>query len=151
MDDYDFFLCGPGGFMQSMYDMLRTLGVNDCRIFAEEFGPASLSRDVDEASSGFEKVVVANEAIVEFTDSNVEQAWTKTDGSLLEFAEAHGFAPEFGCRSGQCGACKTRLVSGKVSYQTEISSVIEYGEVLLCCAVPAAGGDDEIPRISIGL
>jgi len=137
--------------MQSMYDMLRELGVNDCKILAEEFGPASLKRDVDLASIGFQTVAAASEAIIEFASSNVEQAWSEGDGTLLDFAETHGFTPEFGCRSGQCGACKTRLLSGKVSYQTEISAIIEEDEVLLCCAVPAAAEDEKTPRISIGL
>ncbi len=44
LDDYDFFLCGPAVFMQSMYDTLRELGVTDKRIFSEAFGPASLVR-----------------------------------------------------------------------------------------------------------
>ncbi|MFT5709745.1 MAG: ferredoxin-NADP reductase, partial [Halioglobus sp.] len=47
LNDYDFYLCGPASFMQSMYDMLRNLGVNDSRILAEEFGPASLRRACD--------------------------------------------------------------------------------------------------------
>ena len=97
MDDYDFYLCGPDTFMQSMYDMLRGLGVNNARIFAEEFGPASLQRDADQATVEFEPMAFASEAIVDFTDSQVEQAWSEGDASLLDFAEAHGLSPEFGC------------------------------------------------------
>jgi ferredoxin-NADP reductase len=151
LDDYDFYLCGPGPFMQSMYDMLRGLGVNDARILAEEFGPASLLRASDEASEKFESVAGANEAIVEFTNSSVEQAWSNKDGSLLDFAEAHGLTPEFGCRSGQCGACKTTLVSGAVSYLTEPSSSLNSDEVLLCCAVPAAQPGQDVARIALKL
>jgi len=52
----------------------------------------------------------------------------------LEFAEAHGLTPDYGCRSGQCGACKVKLLKGKVSYPQEISAPIDKDEVLLCCA-----------------
>ncbi|PSU45511.1 FAD-binding oxidoreductase [Photobacterium frigidiphilum] len=138
LDDYDVYLCGPTGFMQATYALLRGLGISDARIYAEEFGPASLKRNADNATRLFKPLPAATEAIIEFTDSNVEQAWSKEDGSLLDFAEAHGLTPEFGCRSGQCGACKTKLVSGKVAYQTEHTSSINDDEVLLCCAVPAA-------------
>jgi len=138
LDDYDFYLCGPSGFMQSMYDMVRKLGVPDARIFAEEFGPASLKRESDQLTNVFKAAPVAREAIVEFTDSNLEQAWTQSDGSLLELAEAHGLTPEFGCRSGQCGACKVPLLAGRVSYQSDHSATVADTEVLLCCAVPAA-------------
>ena len=149
LDDYDFYLCGPTSFMQSMYDMLRDLGVNDARIFAEEFGPASLQRAADQSSKNFEPVAQASEAIVEFTQSKIEQAWSEKDGSLLEFAEAHGLTPEFGCRSGQCGACKTKLISGAVSYLTEPSSPLKEGEVLLCCAVPAAVPGQDVVKLAI--
>ena len=151
LDDYDFYLCGPAGFMQSSYDLLRSLGVNDARIFAEEFGPASLKRDADHATETFEPEPAATEAIIKFTDSKVEQAWSEGDGNLLDFAEAHGFTPEFGCRSGQCGACKTTLVSGKVAYQNEHPSQINEDEVLLCCAVPAAIEGKNVVKLSLKL
>jgi len=151
LDDYDFYLCGPASFMQSMYAMLRGLGVSDARIVAEEFGPASLKRDSDQASEAFEPVTAASEAIVEFRHSNMEQAWTSGDGSLLEFAEAHGLSPEFGCRSGQCGACKVGLLSGEVSYLTEPSSPLAAGEVLMCCAVPAAVTGEEVVKLVLEL
>ena len=149
LDDYDFYLCGPTSFMQSMYDLLRDLGVNDARVFAEEFGPASLQRAVDESSKKFQPVAQASEAIVEFTESKIEQAWSEKDGSLLDFAEAHGLTPEFGCRSGQCGACKTKLISGAVSYLTEPSSPLNEDEVLLCCVVPAAVPGQDVVKIAV--
>ena len=151
LDDYDFYLCGPSAFMQSMYDILRELGINNTRIFSEEFGPASLQRDADQATTEFTPKPIATEAIVEFSESQVEQAWSEGDGSLLDFAEAHGFSPEFGCRSGQCGACKTTLVSGAVSYQTEPTSPLEDNEILLCCAVPAAVENEDVARLAIKL
>ena len=46
-EDHEFFLCGPAGFMQSLYDGLRDLGVRDERIQAEAFGPSSLQRRPD--------------------------------------------------------------------------------------------------------
>ena len=151
LDDYEFYLCGPSGFMQASYDLLRRLGINDGRIYAEEFGPASLKRDADQATQIFTPEPTASEAIIEFTDANVEQAWSKEDGNLLDFAEAHGFSPEFGCRSGQCGACKTTLISGKVAYQTEHPATVNEDEVLLCCAVPAVGEDDQMVKLSLKL
>ena len=45
--DYEFFVCGPPAFMQSVYDGLRTFNIADNRIHAEAFGPASLRWFVD--------------------------------------------------------------------------------------------------------
>lgn len=140
LDDYDFYLCGPPPFMQAIYDMLLDLGVSDVRIFAESFGPATLERNVALAPSA-PPIDEADEAVVTFTASGVEQPWTPADGTLLELAEAHGLTPNYGCRSGACGSCAVRLKSGKVAYRTQPDFPPEDGDVLICCAVPAASDD----------
>jgi len=149
LDDYECYLCGPSGFMQSTYDLLRSLGVSDGRIHAEAFGPATLKRGTIKEQNPTEPA--AEHALVKFSDSKVEQAWSKEDGNLLEFAETHGFSPEFSCRSGQCGACKTQLLSGKVTYQTEPIAPVNDDEVLLCCAVPAEVEGEDLVSVSIKL
>ena len=132
--DYDFFLCGPAAFMQAVYDILISLGVQDARIFAESFGPSSLLRITAQAPTA---VPAADEAVVTFANSGVEQGWKAGDGSLLEFAEAHGLTPNFGCRSGSCGSCACKITSGAVSYAQTPSFETARGEVLICCSVPA--------------
>ena len=51
-NDYDFYLCGPAGFMQSLYDGLRALNIADERIHAEAFGPAGLRREIKRPGPG---------------------------------------------------------------------------------------------------
>ncbi|BFM15442.1 hypothetical protein R50073_16250 [Maricurvus nonylphenolicus] len=154
MDDYEFYLCGPPAFMQSMYDLLRELGVTDRRIQAEEFGPASLKRDREQLTE-LEPVdePEAEQAVINFIDAEsgatVEQQWSPADGNLLEFAEAHGFTPEYGCRSGQCGACKTRLRDGRVVQAGADVSLLAEDEVLLCCAKPAAREDGGLAQVTL--
>jgi len=154
VDDYDFYLCGPQGFMQSIYDILRSLGVNNSRIFDEAFGNASIVRDettieVQTHTHIEKKRQEANEAVVTFTDSNVKQAWSKGDGTLLEFAESHGLSPAYGCRNGQCGACKTKLISGNITYQHDYTTSLDKDEILLCCAVPAESENSDKSKVSI--
>jgi len=110
-----------------------------------------LVRESDSLTTVFKPQAAASEAIVEFVDAQVEQAWSSGDGNLLDFAEAHGLSPEFGCRSGQCGACKVALVAGKVSYQSEPSAEVADNEVLLCCAVPAAVEGEDVVRLALQL
>lgn len=143
LDDYDFYLCGPKGFMQGLYDDLRTLGVADNRIHAETFGPSALSRtpgpenaSVNPPSPAADE---AEQALVGFARTGTEHSWTRKDGPLLELAEAHGMTPEFSCRSGSCGSCATRVLSGNVSYRHPPSAGTEPDMALLCCARPAAG------------
>lgn len=141
LDDYDFFLCGPGPFMQALYDSLQGLGVRDERIFAEAFGPAALERQADLVDATGGAVEEAENAVVRFSKSGFEQSWSRVDGSLLETAEAHGLTPEFGCRNGSCGSCAVKLSAGAVTYRTPPSADHSAAEVLVCCAVPARGSD----------
>lgn len=74
---------------------------------------------------------------VVFERSAKEARWQPDGGSLLELAESRGLRPEFSCRGGSCGTCKTRLVSGAVNYPQVPADIPEAGHVLICCAVPA--------------
>ena len=140
-DDYDFYLCGPAPFMQQMYDGLRGLNVADERIRFEAFGPASVRRDAGSAAVRGQRddAAAAVTVPVRFVRSGVEAVWDG-GGSLLELAEAQGVEANASCRSGQCGACAVGLVSGKVDYLRDCGAEIADGQVLLCSAVPAAGG-----------
>ncbi|WP_083098142.1 FAD-binding oxidoreductase [Pseudophaeobacter leonis] len=113
-DDYDFFLCGPPPFMQAVYDALRDLGARDAVIFAEAFGPAALTRRPDKGAATSEAEPEADSAVIKFGQSGHEQLWEKGDATLLETAEAHGITPPFSCRSGSCGSCLTKKLSGNV-------------------------------------
>jgi hypothetical protein len=144
-DDHEFFLCGPPGFMQALYDGLRDLGVRDARIQAEAFGPASLKRRPDGATAAPPlPPPPAQQATVVFAKSGEAAEWTPERGTLLEFAEGKGLNPPFSCRAGHCGSCTTRLTAGRVTYAEPTAWRPAEGEVLLCCAVPAASGGERI-------
>jgi uncharacterized protein len=81
-----------------------------------------------------------NAVPVRFAKSGVTVQWSRDSGSLLELAEAVGLAPVFGCRSGICGTCATRITSGAVDYIEEPLAPRGEGQVLLCCSVPATRG-----------
>lgn len=140
--DYDFYLCGPGMFMQDMHANLSALGVAPERIFSESFGPSSIA-PIAVASEHSSSMVAVN-AGVQLEDESGEELfalnWQAGDGNLLEFAEAHGVIPPSGCRNGRCGSCRADLVGGDVVYDEGCRAPAE-GGVLLCCTQPAAGGD----------
>jgi len=141
-DDHVFYLCGPGGFMQSIYDGLRDLGVRDERIHAESFGPASLRRQPDGvAPAPTPPTPAATHAVVSFLHARQTVEWTPGQGTLLELAEAQGLSPPFSCRAGHCGSCVTRLRTGSVTYAETTAWRPATDEVLICCARPAAGGE----------
>lgn len=142
-DDYDqvdFVLCGPGGFTQGLYDGLRELDIRDAQIHAETFGPSTLRRRLDPDAVIIEQPPAATTSVpVVFQRSAKEARWQPEGGSLLELAESRGLHPEFSCRGGSCGTCKTRLVSGQVHYPQPPAEVPDEGQVLICCAIPAQG------------
>ena len=57
--------------------------------------------------------------------------------TLLEALEFKKIKVFNECRSGYCGACKTRLLSGKVTYLTPPLASLEEDECLPCCCQPA--------------
>lgn len=141
LDDYDFYLCGPAPFMQAVHGTLRGLGVPKHRIAYEFFGPATLleapAEPVSVAATPVAVVEVPADAVtVEFRRSGRTAVWDGAAESLLAFAEEQGLSPEFSCRSGICGSCKSHLVAGEVAYFEEPLDELAAGEVLLCCSRP---------------
>ena len=138
-NDYDFYLCGPAAFAQSIYDNLRRLDVRDERVHAEAFGPASLNRSSDQSAAAEPLPPAARLPVpIVFAASGKEARWTSEAGSLLDLAETRGLSPEFSCRKGNCGTCRTRILKGTVTYAKSPSYKVRDGEALICIAVPAA-------------
>jgi len=77
--------------------------------------------------------------------------------SILDAALADGIAYPHGCRSGRCGSCKSRLVSGEVDLLEHSRFALSddekaQGLILACRAIPRTdaivawlGGDEETP------
>lgn len=149
-DGYDFYMCGPSGFMQSLYDALSDLGVADRHIHAESFGPASLTRKTAEPPEPLAPAATGPVPVA-FIKSGKEARWTPAAGTLLELAEARGLTPEFGCRNGSCGRCAAKVVTGKVAYPVRPQADIEPGYALICCAVPAASSGVGTDRLILDL
>ncbi|PPJ48987.1 FAD-binding oxidoreductase [Rhizobium sp. KAs_5_22] len=151
-NDYDFYLCGPPQFTQSLYDGLRGYNIADGRIHAEAFGPSSLRRRLDAGLAAPARRPSSTKPVpVAFMGSLKEARWTPKSGTLLELAEARGLEPEFSCREGSCGTCRTKLTKGAVTYIKEPTAAIADGEVLLCLAVPAEQESDEENWIQLEL
>ena len=150
--DYDFYLCGPPPFMQSLYDGLTGLGVRRERIRYESFGSGTaLKPEARPELPPRTAQRIAGSIPVCFAKSDIAAAWSPDKGTLLELAESAGLAPLFGCRSGICGTCATRITSGTVDYIEEPIASRAKGEVLICCSIPAWPGGDRakpIPELS---
>jgi ferredoxin-NADP reductase/MOSC domain-containing protein YiiM len=126
---YDYYLCGPARMMQSLVEGLGAWGVPGDRIHTEAFGPAAI-RAAEPSGKG------RRGAEVTFARSGASATWSLPDSPLLELAEDAGVPIPFGCRSGSCGTCATKVLSGEISYLHEPGAPLADGEALACVAVP---------------
>ena len=84
--------------------------------------------------------------LIRNTTSNTSFSSEK-DETILQAALRNGHLYPYGCQSGSCGACKTKLVKGKIEHLRRDPGVLsdeelEKGLCLMCQAVPQ--GDIEI-------
>ncbi len=143
------YLCGPDGMMAAMRVLLLELGVaasainteafvtpvaaNDAATLAPEVGAASVGAPpLGDASAGGGRIRFARSA------RDAEPSAGKT---ILESAEDAGVSIPFECRSGICGQCKTRLVAGRVTMETEdaLSAAEKSKGLILACQAHAVG------------
>jgi ferredoxin len=74
---------------------------------------------------------------VTFAATDKTLTWDPAFSTILEFAEANGIDPVYGCRDGFCHSCMCKLVSGQVKYINPKMVVMpEEGQVLICYSVP---------------
>ena len=126
-------LCGPKGMMEATRELLLKCGVSSEQIKTEEFASprATVSNTPVERPES-----IAKTSRISFKRSN---RVTEVDGEItvLEAAEASSIDLPFECRSGICGQCKTRLLSGSVVMDSEDAlTAIEkaQGWILACQA-----------------
>lgn len=135
--NYEYYLCGPGPFMDSLVNGLYDWGVPKQDVKFEAFGPStvktgpkspSVPADGEEKSATFE---------VEFARSGKSLPWDSGMGNLLDFAEALGITTiEGGCRAGSCGSCLVAIKQGEVEYEIEPGDAPEEGSCLSCICRP---------------
>ena len=123
--------------MARLVPALGEWGVAAQDIHFESFGPASVPSP--RAGSPLDAPPDAGAVAsvhVQFRRSGRTLTWSGQDGNLLDFAERQGIDVESGCRSGSCGSCEVRLVSGHVRYASPPDHEVAAGCCLLCVGLP---------------
>ncbi len=126
-----FYVCGPPPMMQSLVPALRAWGVPEGDIHFEAFGPATVR-----PAAGGGATEPSPPLEVQFRRSGRTLLWNGQDANLLDFAERQHLALDSGCRTGSCGSCETRLVSGEVAYAEKPDHEVAPGHCLLCVGKP---------------
>lgn len=127
--------CGPEEMNQSLGSMLREMGVPESQIKSESFSSpvrndAGAFTTVDAAAAEVE----GTEASITFARSGKSAAIVNGQ-SILDLAEDLGVSLDYDCRSGICGTCKIKVLSGRVRMETEdaLTAADRAAGVILSC------------------
>lgn len=140
----EFFICGPGPFMDTVEGALLEQGEDKARIHVERFASPA---DPDEVAAR------EAEAIAAAGDSTVTSIQIELDGESHDIAYAAGetvltsmlnagLDAPYSCEEGMCGACMCEIEGGE--HQLAINEVlsdeeIEEGWTLACQCRPVSG------------
>ena len=135
LHDREIYMCGPEGFMDAAKDLLAQMNFDLSRLHSESFGGvrtsiAEKSAPIGGAGEGAAQEHLGEVAVEFSTDGTV---------SLLEVAEDNDVDLDYGYRTGHCGDCKIKLLSGDVEMLSEDGledGEKEAGFVLSCVSHP---------------
>jgi 3-ketosteroid 9alpha-monooxygenase subunit B len=114
LEDAEFYLCGPGPFMELVERVLRDEGVPSDRIFIERFEfAAPAEADATEASSA--GAADAPATITVHLDGATHEIPYAAGDTLLQTARRAGLCPPSACEDGYCGCCMATLLRGEVA------------------------------------
>jgi len=133
-----FHICGPEPMMRDVQAMLEELEVPKEQVKIEAFG--TVKRKPKSDGTGAEQLVVSN-ATVTFASVG-KTAPLPPDEPILNVADSIGVEIDNACRSGTCGSCKVKLVSGNVTMEWEdaLTEKEKAQGVILACQATAKSG-----------
>ena len=131
--DADFYICGPGAYMDTVESGLATLGVAPRHVFIERFDlPEPEHAPVDTAPTITESLVIRLEK--QETTLRYEAGDT-----ILEAARRSGLNPPFSCEQGNCATCMAHLEEGAATMRANNALTpdeVDDDWVLTCQSVP---------------
>ena len=145
--EYSLFVCGPQVMRKFVDKEIETLGLRRKfirnELFGEYFGPAKEADYPENVAPAF-KVTVR----IAGTEKTIT---APSDVSLLRSLEANGIAAPARCRSGECGWCHSKLVSGEIYTPKSVDGRREadylYGYIHPCCSFPLSDLVIEVPPV----
>jgi 3-ketosteroid 9alpha-monooxygenase subunit B len=147
--DADFYICGPGPFMDVVESALADLGVSAERIFIERFLVEQQEKDAAAIAAGEAGAAGGAGATSEMPDEVTVTLSGKTavipyqkGDTVLETARRGGLRPPFSCEAGNCATCMAFLREGTVRMRANNALTpeeVEEGWILTCQSLPTAG------------
>jgi ferredoxin-NADP reductase len=129
----DFYVCGPGPYMEVVEEALEIRGVAAERLFIERFELA------DEPTGP--SVESETESIVVRIDGRKHTIGYEPGDTILQAARRAGLKPPFSCQMGDCATCMAFLDGGGATMRANSAlteAEVQEGWVLTCQAVPTS-------------
>jgi 3-ketosteroid 9alpha-monooxygenase subunit B len=132
----DFFICGPGPFMDVVEEALLDLGVGPEAIAIERFetvvGPEPTDRPGTDPAGGPESIVL-------ILQGKKHQIGYHAGDTVLEAARRANVATPSSCEAGNCATCMAQVLEGAVTMRVNDAlspEEVDDGWVLTCQSVP---------------
>jgi 3-ketosteroid 9alpha-monooxygenase subunit B len=135
-DDAEYYICGPGPYMDIVQTTLRTAGVPADRVHLEHFEVAELP--VGPSADGGE--AITEEVAIELDRRKITVSYSPGD-TLLQTARMAGLRAPSSCEIGSCGTCMARLTEGSarmINNDALEDDEVDDGWVLTCQALPTS-------------
>ncbi len=132
----DFYICGPGPFMDIAERALLEEGVDGGRIHIERFTPVEHRPGAEppEATSAPARITIE-------LGGRTDAAEHHPGTTILQMARQMGMSPPSSCESGSCATCMAKLVEGSASMHVNNALTpdeVDDGWVLTCQALPTS-------------
>jgi ferredoxin-NADP reductase len=129
----DFYICGPGPYMDNVEAGLSTLGAAPTQRFIERF---IVPETTPVATNGS----VPGSLVIRL-DRRKHTVRYQPGDTVLETARRGGLRPPFSCESGNCATCMAHLDEGSVTMRVNnalSADELDDGWVLTCQSIPTS-------------
>ena len=145
--DADFYICGPGPFMDVVEGGLSNFEIDSQQVFIERFespeSPASTDPNAAPVDTSGGAVVQIK---LDGTETDVELGEGET---ILAAARRAGLEPPFACEEAYCGCCMAKVVEGEVDMLMNDGGIdqrqVDDGWVLTCQGIVKGRARVEYP------
>lgn len=140
--DADFYVCGPGPFMDLVEATLLELGVDPGRILIERFTGAGEHAAAPSEESGKDGAEVPGEVTLILNGAKKTVPY-KAGDTVLETARRGGLQPPYSCQAGDCATCMAIVRAGSTTMRVNnalTEEEVDEGWTLTCQALPQGPG-----------